>query len=103
MKELEFQNLLTELKRSCNCAFLSDMPAEKDILNAATQIYIEQMRIKAQNADRPQHLISRIKSALQRYTADMVDNSFSNEEAKAIIDAATYINKFLDDWSVDNE
>ena len=103
MNELEFQNLLTELKRSCNCAFLCDMPAEKDILNAATQIYIEQMRIKAQNADRQQALISRIKSALQRYTADMVDNSFSNEEAEAIIDAATYINKFLDDWSVDNE
>lgn len=103
MNELEFQDLLTELKRSCNCAFLCDMPAENDILNAATQIYIEQMRIKAQNANQQRALVSRIKSALQRYTADMVDNSFSNEEAEAIIDAATYINKFLDDWSVDNE
>jgi hypothetical protein len=91
------------IRRADSEAFPSLPYPHETILNAATQIYIEQMRIKAQNANRQQLLISRIKSALQRYMADMVDNSFSNEEAEAITDAATFINKFLDDWSVDNE
>ena len=86
MNELEFQNLLTELKRSCNCAFLCDMPAEKDILKAATQIYIEQMRIGVENKranvdDLINQLIDRIDIDVSRYEANIAlthDSDFDN-------------------------
>ena len=101
---MNYLNILNMIRRADAETFPSLPYPHETIINAATQIYIEQMRIEAQDANiRQQDLIVCIRSQVRAYKINKLAECNTVTEASAIESAIDDIIKILDDWSVDNE
>ena len=102
---MDYFEILRMVRDACRDNFYSGINGVEDkAVESATQIYIEQMRIEAQDANiRQQDLIVCIRSQVRAYKINKLAECNTVTEASAIESAIDDIIKILDDWSVDNE